>query len=274
MDGEALDGAQLPLASWWEQQSLWPPIHHHLLLIPHFAGRGQILLWHKDIGIIVPALDRYGCKICRNLGGFQTPRNEWTWFSQSNISVGKALDMSCLIRQGQFETQPNSARNKPSSTLSVVWFDTSGRGIIVTIKTFKHFAQTFFFGFALTLMPLTSGSAQESIVDLVLNSCDTELVDYCSNVTPGRGRIVACLYAHNDKLSEQCSLAIEIGVVQLNMILSAVSYVVNECQDDLDYFCGDVEIGGGQMYQCMSNNRAELEPTCKAAFEQAEEDLQ
>ncbi len=143
----------------------------------------------------------------------------------------------------------------------------------MTIKALKHLTQIIFFGFVFTASTLASSSAQESIRDLVRNECSTELVDYCSQVTPGRGRVVACLYAHSDKLAEQCSLAIEIGVVQLNMILSAVSYVVDRCQSDLDNFCGDVEIGSKQMYQCMSNNRADLEPTCKAAFELAEEEL-
>jgi hypothetical protein len=142
------------------------------------------------------------------------------------------------------------------------------------VKTLKHLAQTIFVGLALMLTPITTGSAQETVADMVLNSCEKELPDYCSKVTPGRGRIVACLYAHSDKLTEQCSLALEIGVVQLNIILSAVSHVVGQCQNDLDNFCGELEIGSGQMYQCMSKNREKLEPKCKSAFLQAEKDLE
>ena len=141
------------------------------------------------------------------------------------------------------------------------------------VQTPKHLIRIVFLGFALVLTPLVSSSAQESVADMVLNSCKKELVDHCSKVKPGRGRIVACLYAHNDKLSDQCSLTLEIGVVQLRMILSAVSHVVDQCQDDLDKYCGDVEIGGGQMYQCMSKNRTNLKQKCKVAFLQAEEDL-
>lgn len=141
------------------------------------------------------------------------------------------------------------------------------------VKMLKSLNQVFFFGLALVLIPIATSSAEESIAELVLNGCKTELVEYCSKVEPGRGRIVACLYAHGDKLTEQCSLAVEVGVVQLNMILSAVSHVVDICYADLDKFCGDVEIGSGRMYQCMSENRENLEPACKAAFLEAEEDL-
>ena len=141
------------------------------------------------------------------------------------------------------------------------------------LKNIKKHSRTFFAGFVLFFTFLTPGTAQESIAEMVLNSCKPELVNYCSKATPGRGRIVACLYAHSNKLSNQCSLSIEIGVVQLNMILSAVSHVIDQCEADLDKHCGDVEIGGGKMYQCMSKNKDNLKPQCKAAFLRAEEDL-
>jgi len=143
----------------------------------------------------------------------------------------------------------------------------------MTIQTLKHLTQIFFFAFVLALTPLATSSAQESIAEMVLNDCKKELVNYCSKVTPGRGRIVACLYAHGDKLSDQCSISIEVGVVQLRMLLSAVSHVVEQCQKDLDNNCADVEIGGGRMYQCLLKNRAKLEQKCQVAFSDAEEDL-
>lgn len=140
-------------------------------------------------------------------------------------------------------------------------------------RTLKHLTKTTFLGLALVSILFSQSSAQESLADMVLNDCNGELVEYCSQVSPGRGRIVACLYAHSDKLSNQCSLTIEVGVQHLNLVLSAVSYVVDQCENDLDNFCGDVEIGSGRMYQCMSENKDNLEPMCKAAFLQAEEDL-
>ena len=35
----------------------------------------------------------------------------------------------------------------------------------------------------------------------VLEGCGSELAEFCSAVTPGQGRVLACLYAHGDKLS-------------------------------------------------------------------------
>ena len=93
---------------------------------------------------------------------------------------------------------------------------------------------------------------------------------YCSKATPGRGRIAACLFAHNDKLSEQCEDVVEVGLVQLSMILSTVSYVVEQCSDDLNKHCEGVVLGGGRIQQCLAKNRDKLEPKYQTAFSSAE----
>jgi hypothetical protein len=142
------------------------------------------------------------------------------------------------------------------------------------IRTFKHLAQIFIFGVLLVMTPLASGSAQESVAEMVLKGCKKDLVSYCSTVTPGRGRIAACLFAHNDKLSEQCEGMLEVGLVQLSMILSTVSYVVEQCYSDIDEHCEGVVIGGGRLRRCLSKNRDKLEKNCEAVFSQAEKDLQ
>jgi len=142
------------------------------------------------------------------------------------------------------------------------------------LQTFKHLAQIFFIGVLLVLTPPATSSAQESVAEMVLNGCKKELVSYCSTVTPGRGRLAACLLAHNDKLSEQCGVAFEVGLVQLSMILSTLSYVVEQCSDDLDKHCDGVVIGGGRIQRCLSKNRDKLEQKCQTAFSQAEKGLQ
>lgn len=142
------------------------------------------------------------------------------------------------------------------------------------VQTLKHLAQILIIGVLLVLTPLATSSAQESVAELVLKGCKKELVSYCSTVTPGRGRIAACLFAHNDKLSEQCDSALEVGMVQLSIILSTVSYVVEQCYTDIDKHCEGVVIGGGRLHKCLSQNRDKLEQNCQTAFSQAEKDLQ
>jgi Golgi apparatus protein 1 len=141
------------------------------------------------------------------------------------------------------------------------------------VKTLKQIARIFFVGVLLVMTPLASSSAQESVAEMVLKSCKQELVSYCSTVTPGRGRIAACLFAHNDKLSENCEDMLEVGMVQLSIILSTVSYVVEQCYRDIDKHCEGVVIGGGRLGKCLASNRDKLEKKCLTAFSQAEKDL-
>jgi hypothetical protein len=49
--------------------------------------------------------------------------------------------------------------------------------------------------------------AAEMLVETVAKGCNTEIEPYFKNVTSGEGRILACLYAHEDKLSGQCEYA-------------------------------------------------------------------
>jgi len=43
--------------------------------------------------------------------------------------------------------------------------------------------------------------AQQSLVQGAAEGCKKEIETYCKGVTPGEGRILACLYAYEDKLS-------------------------------------------------------------------------
>ena len=42
------------------------------------------------------------------------------------------------------------------------------------------------------------------LADIGAMGCQAEIETYCKAITPGEARILACLYAHEDKLSERC----------------------------------------------------------------------
>ena len=118
------------------------------------------------------------------------------------------------------------------------------------------------------MMLLFSGSvmAQQSLVDSVVKGCDKELKAYCKDVTPGEGRVLACLYAHSDKLSGQCEYALYDAAAQLERALTALTYVANECRDDLEKFCSNIKPGEGRLLQCIDKNNAKVSKRCKQAF--------
>jgi hypothetical protein len=100
----------------------------------------------------------------------------------------------------------------------------------------------------------------------VLEGCSSELAQYCADVTAGEGRVLACLYAHGDKLSGQCDYALYDAAVRLEQAVGAVTYVATECRRELDTYCANVEVGEGRVAQCLKDHASELSPGCDQAL--------
>ena len=110
-----------------------------------------------------------------------------------------------------------------------------------------------------------SSNAGSDLVQTVINGCQTELETYCKDVTPGQSRVLACLYSRSDKLSGKCEYALYDAAVQLERAVATLSYLVNECADDLDKLCDGVEAGEGRLLTCLDNNAKDVSQRCKDA---------
>src|SRR5512143_2523756 len=109
-------------------------------------------------------------------------------------------------------------------------------------------------------------SAQQKLIESVSKGCEKELKTYCKDVTPGEGRVLACLYAHEDKLSGQCEYALYDAAAQLERVVNALAYVTNECRDDLKTHCSGIKAGEGRLLQCIEKNDAKVSKRCKQAL--------
>lgn len=109
-------------------------------------------------------------------------------------------------------------------------------------------------------------SALEDLVDSVATGCEKELSSYCKDVTPGGGRILACLFAHSDKLSGRCEYAVYDVAAQLERAVSALTYVANECDQDIDNICAKVEAGEGRILTCLKKNEPKVTKRCNQAM--------
>jgi hypothetical protein len=125
---------------------------------------------------------------------------------------------------------------------------------------------------ALTLLAAAgSAGAAEPLIVSVAKGCEKELTTYCSEVTPGEGRLLACLYAHGDKISGRCEYAGYDAAAQLERFVAALSYVVNECEDDLEKYCGSVQAGEGRLAECLLvKNKESISARCSQAVEDVE----
>ena len=119
------------------------------------------------------------------------------------------------------------------------------------------------------LLAAASGApaaAQQPLAEQVLKGCASELGDHCQSVTPGEGRLLACLYAHGDKLSGQCEFALYDAAVRLERAISALTYVASECRGDIESLCAGVQMGEGRIAHCLRDHAAELSASCDRAL--------
>jgi len=107
--------------------------------------------------------------------------------------------------------------------------------------------------------------AQQSLVQTVADGCKEEINTYCKTVTPGEGRVLACLYAYGDKLSGKCEYALYDAADQLERAVAALAYAVHECEPDLAKYCRDVPAGEGRILACLQKNDAQVSTRCKQA---------
>ena len=112
--------------------------------------------------------------------------------------------------------------------------------------------------------------AQEAIADQVLAACEADIETYCSQVTPGDGRLLACFVAHEDKISGECGWAVYEGMDALEEFVAAIAYVADSCWDDLVEFCSEVEMGEGRVATCLLEHEAEVTLECQEAIEEVE----
>jgi hypothetical protein len=85
--------------------------------------------------------------------------------------------------------------------------------------------------------------------------CAVDLKSLCAGITPGEGRIRACLTSHMGDLSAACSTK-----------LSRAVYVAKECEADVKQFCGNVKSGHNRIAACMRPHLREVSGPCKGAL--------
>jgi len=139
---------------------------------------------------------------------------------------------------------------------------------LVMSKYLRHVIVTF----AIILMAAivtTERLAAQSIFE----SCETELNAYCSQVIPGYGRMLACFYAHEDKLSDSCDAAMEDQANLLDSFFESMRYALDQCADDIPRHCPDVKYGGGRILSCLDEKTSLLTDGCKTVIEEMRERL-
>ncbi|MGD8345717.1 MAG: cysteine rich repeat-containing protein [Lysobacterales bacterium] len=113
--------------------------------------------------------------------------------------------------------------------------------------------------------------AQDDPVDMVMTGCASEIEQYCSQVTLGEGRLLACFFAHEDKLSGQCQYALYQASAQLEQAVNALIYLATECEQDIMTHCAAVEAGEGRILECLQTAGDAVSAACTTAINEVVE---
>ena len=111
-------------------------------------------------------------------------------------------------------------------------------------------------------------AAEETLADSLRKACSKELSSFCKGVKEGEGRVLACLYAFQDRVSDKCAYAVYDAADQLERAATALKYAANQCGPDLKKFCADVKMGEGRGLACLQKHKKEISPTCTDALKQ------
>jgi hypothetical protein len=125
----------------------------------------------------------------------------------------------------------------------------------------------------LTILPVGSASAQTDITRAIQEklaaeaaklekSCADDIKKYCSDVTPGEGRMIYCMQAHEDKISPKCAYDLEEAAADVQLSTDNLKEAVTACRAEIGGVCGKTQPGQGRIAACLFANRSTASKAC------------
>jgi Golgi apparatus protein 1 len=103
-------------------------------------------------------------------------------------------------------------------------------------------------------------------VEKLENACAEDIKSYCSTVTPGEGRMVYCMQAHEDKISVKCAFELEDAATAIQTAAEALKSGVAACKAEITGVCGKVIPGEGRIATCLIENKSNASAGCMEAI--------
>ena len=94
------------------------------------------------------------------------------------------------------------------------------------------------------------------------SSCADEIKNFCSTVTPGEGRVILCIEAHEDKLSPKCTFVMHEAAKDMRVAADTLKGASGACRDDVGKLCAQTRVGQGRLTQCLITNKASVSKAC------------
>jgi len=133
----------------------------------------------------------------------------------------------------------------------------------------------------LVILSASSASAQTDITKAIQqklaaeaakleNSCADDIKKYCSDVTPGEGRMIYCMQAHEDKISPKCAFDLEEAATDVQLSADNLRDAITACHAEITGVCGKTQPGQGRIAACLIASKSTASKNCAEALDKIE----
>jgi hypothetical protein len=141
------------------------------------------------------------------------------------------------------------------------------------MKSNMHLLATLGYLSLLAVLPAASALAQTDLTKAIQEklageaskleqSCAGDIKKYCSDVTPGEGRILYCMHAHEDKISSECGFDLQEAATDVQLSAVLLREAIGACKAEISGVCGKIQPGQGRIAACLFANKSTASKDC------------
>ncbi len=102
------------------------------------------------------------------------------------------------------------------------------------------------------------------------SACAKDIKKYCRTVTPGEGRVIYCMQAHEDKISAKCAFELGDAASSVQTAADALKDAIIACKSEITGVCGKTVPGQGRIATCLLANKSTASSGCVEAIQKIE----
>ncbi len=106
----------------------------------------------------------------------------------------------------------------------------------------------------------------KSAVKIIGDGCSKEISTFCGDVQIGNNRVLNCLHAHENQLSNGCVTSIAKGKAAISDALGDANFFGAKCGPDMKLLCSDVVPGEGRTLACLIEHNTNITMRCYGAL--------
>jgi Golgi apparatus protein 1 len=107
-------------------------------------------------------------------------------------------------------------------------------------------------------------------IERLESACAKDIRKFCRTVTPGEGRMIYCMQAHEDKISTRCSFELGDAATSLHTVADTLKDALVACKAEIAGVCGKTLPGQGRIATCLIANKSTASAGCAQAIQTIE----